>query len=47
MFTGYPGCEYQIREALASTIGPEKSELFFDKVLIFLESITTRGSNGN
>lgn len=29
---GYPGCEYQIREALAETIGEEKSEFFFDRV---------------
>ncbi|KAF7986708.1 hypothetical protein HWV62_20240 [Athelia sp. TMB] len=33
--SGYPGCEYQIREALAATIGPEKSALFFDKYLEF------------
>ncbi|KAF4622037.1 hypothetical protein D9613_009155 [Agrocybe pediades] len=31
--SGYPGCEYQIREALAEAIGPEKSEFFFDKFL--------------
>ncbi|KAF7314653.1 Glycoside hydrolase family 5 protein [Mycena kentingensis (nom. inval.)] len=31
--SGYPGCEYQIREALAAAIGPEKSEFFFDKFL--------------
>ncbi|KAH9475452.1 Endo-1,4-beta-xylanase 5 [Psilocybe cubensis] len=31
--TGFPGCEYQIREALAETIGAEKSEFFFDKFL--------------
>jgi hypothetical protein len=30
--SGYPGCEFQIREALAGVIGKEKSELFFDKV---------------
>ena len=30
--SGYPGCEFQIRETLADTIGKEKSELFFDKV---------------
>ncbi|KAF4565599.1 Endo-1,4-beta-xylanase 5 [Pleurotus pulmonarius] len=37
--SGYPGCEYQIREALAGTIGQEKSEFFFDKFLeyFFLE----------
>ena len=29
---GYPGCEYQIREALTVAIGKEKSDLFFDKV---------------
>jgi len=27
--TGYPGCEFQIRAALAKTIGKEKSEFFF------------------
>ncbi|KAJ3980107.1 hypothetical protein F5890DRAFT_775490, partial [Lentinula detonsa] len=31
--SGYPGCEFQIRAALAETIGAEKSEFFFDKVL--------------
>ncbi|KZV64525.1 glycoside hydrolase family 5 protein [Peniophora sp. CONT] len=31
--SGYPGCEFQIRETLADTIGTEKSELFFDKFL--------------
>lgn len=30
--TGYPGCEYQIRQALGEVIGQEKSEFFFDKV---------------
>ena len=30
--SGYPGCEFQIRETLADTIGKDKSELFFDKV---------------
>lgn len=30
--TGYPGCEFQIREELANVIGKEKSEFFFDKV---------------
>lgn len=29
---GYPGCEFQIRDALAEVVGKEKSELFFDKV---------------
>lgn len=29
---GYPGCEFQIREALAGVVGKEKSEFFFDKV---------------
>jgi len=29
---GYPGCEFQIREALAETIGKENSEYFFDQV---------------
>ncbi|KAF9051055.1 glycoside hydrolase [Hymenopellis radicata] len=31
--SGYPGCEYQIREALTETIGQEKADLFFDKFL--------------
>ncbi|KAF8882259.1 glycoside hydrolase family 5 protein [Infundibulicybe gibba] len=31
--SGYPGCEFQIREALAEAIGTEKSEFFFDKFL--------------
>ena len=29
---GYPGCEFQIREALAEVLGRQKSEYFFDKV---------------
>ncbi|KAJ7069552.1 glycoside hydrolase [Mycena amicta] len=38
--SGYPGCEYQIREALSATIGQEKSEFFFDKFLeyFFMEA---------
>ncbi|KAA1470976.1 glycoside hydrolase [Dentipellis sp. KUC8613] len=31
--SGYPGCEFQIREGLAEVVGPQKSELFFDKFL--------------
>ncbi|KAI0739456.1 glycoside hydrolase [Daedaleopsis nitida] len=31
--SGYPGCEYQIREALAEVIGQEKSQRFFNKFL--------------
>ncbi|KIY74357.1 glycoside hydrolase family 5 protein [Cylindrobasidium torrendii FP15055 ss-10] len=31
--SGFPGCEYQIRETLAATIGEEKSGFFFDKFL--------------
>ncbi|KAG6828875.1 Endo-1,4-beta-xylanase 5 [Tricholoma furcatifolium] len=31
--SGYPGCEHQIRDALAEAIGEEKSEYFFDKFL--------------
>lgn len=30
--SGYPGCEFQIRAALAEVVGPIKSEFFFDKV---------------
>ncbi|KDR66221.1 hypothetical protein GALMADRAFT_259730 [Galerina marginata CBS 339.88] len=29
---GFPGCEFQIREALTEAIGQEKSDFFFDKV---------------
>jgi len=31
--TGYPGCEFQIRDALAEVLGKQKSEFFFDKFL--------------
>jgi aryl-phospho-beta-D-glucosidase BglC (GH1 family) len=31
--SGYPGCEFQIRNALAEVVGPIKSEFFFDKFL--------------
>ncbi|KAJ8688977.1 Endo-1,4-beta-xylanase 5 [Pleurotus ostreatus] len=31
--SGFPGCEYQIRESLADTIGKEKAEFFFQKFL--------------
>ncbi|OBZ72766.1 putative glucan 1,3-beta-glucosidase A [Grifola frondosa] len=31
--SGYPGCEFQIREALTDVVGKEKSEFFFDKFL--------------
>ncbi|EGN99998.1 glycoside hydrolase family 5 protein [Serpula lacrymans var. lacrymans S7.3] len=31
--SGYPGCEFQIREALAEVVGTSKSEFFFDKFL--------------
>lgn len=34
LLLGYPGCEFQIRQALVQTIGEEKSEFFFDKVRI-------------
>ncbi|KAF5378065.1 hypothetical protein D9615_007643 [Tricholomella constricta] len=30
---GFPGCEYQIREALAEVLGEKKAEFFFDKFL--------------
>ena len=29
---GFPGCEFQIRDALADVLGKDKSEYFFDKV---------------
>lgn len=31
-YVGYPGCERQIRDALAGVLGEQKSEFFFDKV---------------
>ncbi|EED80297.1 hypothetical protein POSPLDRAFT_134931 [Postia placenta Mad-698-R] len=31
--TGYPGCEFQIRAALAEVIGDKKATFFFDKFL--------------
>ncbi|KAF8557579.1 glycoside hydrolase [Imleria badia] len=31
--SGYPGCEFQIRAALADVVGPLKSAFFFDKLL--------------
>ncbi|KAH9940617.1 glycoside hydrolase [Amylocystis lapponica] len=31
--SGYPGCEFQIRAALADVVGKDKCELFFDKFL--------------
>ncbi|KAF9484634.1 glycoside hydrolase family 5 protein [Pholiota conissans] len=31
--SGYPGCEFQIREALSEAIGERKAEFFFDKFL--------------
>jgi len=31
--SGYPACEFQIREALASEIGSEKADFYFDKYL--------------
>ena len=34
LYIGYPGCEFQIREALAEAIGQEKSDFFFDKVCV-------------
>lgn len=33
-FKGYPGCEFQVREALAEAIGEQKAEFFFDRVRI-------------
>lgn len=36
---GYPGCEFQIREVLAETIGEQKAEFFFDKVCTFANVI--------
>lgn len=30
--SGYPGCEFQIREALADVLGESKASFFFDKV---------------
>ncbi|KAH9840771.1 glycoside hydrolase [Rhodofomes roseus] len=36
--SGYPGCEFQIRAALAEVVGNEKSEFFFDKFLEYFFS---------
>jgi aryl-phospho-beta-D-glucosidase BglC (GH1 family) len=33
--TGYPGREYQIREALAEVLGAEKAQYFFDRFLYY------------
>ena len=30
--SGFPGCEFQIREALAEVLGEDKAEFFFEKV---------------
>ncbi|KAG8822653.1 Endo-1,4-beta-xylanase 5 [Serendipita sp. 399] len=38
--TGYPGCEFQIREALDDVIGPEKAAFYWDKAdAIFYKSL--------
>jgi hypothetical protein len=37
--SGYPGCEFQIRTALAEVVGPTKSEFFFDKVSRSLSTV--------
>ncbi|KAF9005210.1 glycoside hydrolase [Cyathus striatus] len=31
--SGYPGCEYQVRDALAEVLGEQKAAFFFDKFL--------------
>ena len=31
-FQGFPGCEFQIRAALAEVVGGKRAEYFFDKV---------------
>ncbi|KIY68275.1 glycoside hydrolase family 5 protein [Cylindrobasidium torrendii FP15055 ss-10] len=36
--SGFPGCEYQIRDSLADVLGKERAEFFFDK---FLENFFT------
>jgi hypothetical protein len=33
--TGYPGCEFQAREALAEVLGEQKAAFFFDKVILY------------
>lgn len=43
--SGYPGCEFQIRSALAEVVGKEKSELFFDKVSAILHVFARLCSN--
>ena len=40
LYSGYPGCEFQIRAALAEVVGTEKCELFFDKVCAYVASYT-------
>jgi hypothetical protein len=30
--SGFPGCEFQIREALEDVLGQPKADFFFDKV---------------
>ena len=35
---GYPGLEFQIREALTRVIGERKSALFFDKVCLVVDA---------
>jgi hypothetical protein len=45
--SGYPGCEFQIREALADTVGQQKSELFFDKVRRSAGALTSGDNASN
>lgn len=33
---GFPGCEFQAREALAEVLGDQKAEFFWEKVCQFL-----------
>lgn len=43
--TGFPGREYQIRQALAEVLGKEKAQFFFDKVLALLIVFLLRRAN--
>lgn len=45
--SGYPGCEFQIRGALAEVVGSAKAEFFFDKVSWYLFYECSRFSWGS
>lgn len=41
--SGYPGCEFQIRDALEEVLGKQKRDFVFDKVLnlILIDDISS------